>query len=68
MAKFRTSNPATGSLAPYVFAFVAGAIALSDLAQARKVERDQANDNASARAALVDKLLDCFAGAYRARA
>ena len=54
-------------LGPYVFAFVAGAIALSTLSQARKAEREEADENAKARAAIADKLIDRFTGLYRAR-
>jgi len=65
MATTRTANPANDRLGPYVFAFAAGAIALSTLAQPRKAEGEQ-SDDAKARAEIVNKMFDRLAILYRA--
>lgn len=64
MATTRTANPANDRLGPYVFAFAAGAIALSSFVKTRGVPDEQADD-AKARAEIANKLIDRLANLYR---
>jgi len=60
------ANPVAHNLGPYVLAFVAGAVALSGNDKTSDAERAQPDENAKARAAILDKLLDRLALLYRA--
>jgi hypothetical protein len=66
----RAMNPTIDRLGPYVFAFAAGAIALSTLASTRKAEDDRLEDasmkNDRARDEIANKLLSRLATRYRA--
>ncbi|HVY87759.1 MAG TPA: hypothetical protein VG942_02770 [Hyphomonadaceae bacterium] len=55
------------TLGPYVLAFLAGAIALSRNEKPGEAARVQADENAKARSAIVDKLVDRLALLYRTR-
>lgn len=62
----RTTDPSNARLGPYVFAFAAGAIALSSLAATRKATDDAKTENDKARAEIANKLLDRLTILYRA--
>jgi hypothetical protein len=61
----RATSLTNDRLGPYVFAFAAGAIALSGLGRTRQA--DQQTADAKARAEIADKLLDRLISLYRAR-